>query len=116
MRIILGKRKQGVTEGRKSHVIWRLIIYALYRIRSFSIITVNKSNQIDRKKTTYTQIKPRRYKKIIRTLIFSEEYHLQDRRFGKYCNCHLHGGDGKKSENSSTSRLSNNSNDVSTTK
>jgi len=118
MRIILGKRKQRVTGGRRSHVIGRLIIYAPQRIRSLLIITVNKSNQTDRNTHTHTHthIKARRYKKIIRTRFFSEEHHLQDRQFGEYCNCLLHGGDGKRSENSSTSRLSNNSNDVSTLK
>lgn len=111
-RIILGEKKQGVTGGRKSHIIGRLIIYVPHRIRSWAIITVNKSNQTEK----HTKIKARRYKKIIRTRFFPEEHHLQDRRFGEYWNCHLHSGDGKKTEKSSTSRLSNNSNDVSTIK
>jgi hypothetical protein len=38
---------------------------------------VNKSNQTDRKKNTHTEIKARRCKKIIPTLFFPEEHHLQ---------------------------------------
>jgi len=76
---------------------------------------VNKSNQTDRKKNTHTEIKARRCKKIIPTLFFSRRTPLAG-RLGEYRNCHPHGGDGNKTEKSSTNRLSNNSNDVSTIK
>jgi hypothetical protein len=117
MRIILRKRKKKSNRRTKKSCNWEVNILCT---STNQIVTHYYSEQIEsnRKKRTHThtQIKARRYKKNHINTFFPEEHHLQDRQFGEYCNCHLHGGDGKRSENSSTSRLSNNSNDVSTIK